>query len=67
MNKPFTFAKSDSDNEPKGLPSDFLDERESMPDYETDETYLETDDVIDRDFTANRDMGDEHYPDTHIV
>lgn len=42
--------------------------KEDIPDSETDETYLEVDDLVDRVFISNRDSGDEHhFPDTQII
>ena len=69
MSKPFTFAKSDDDNIPKGMPDDFLDEKDyPEAQEESDESYLDIDDsIVDRQYIANRDYGDEHYPDTNIV
>ena len=69
MSKPFTFAKADDDNIPKGLPDDFNNERSgnydvlgnAMPD-DRDEDELEVpDDVIDRHFISNRDTMDEDF------
>jgi len=68
QDKRFTFAKADDDNIPKGLPDDFNNEREAMPDNETDESYLDLDDsIVDRQYIVNRDYGDENYfPDSKI-
>ena len=60
MNKPFTFAKSDDDNIPKNIDqSTFNNEREvrEQPN-EMDEDEFEVDDLIDRKYRDNVDLGD---------
>lgn len=71
MSKPFTYSNSYDPNLPPQLSNDrnFLNEDDDMPDHETDESYLESEDdsVIDRNFISNRDLNDEHYPDNDLV
>lgn len=73
MDKKFTFAKSTDDNIPSNIDqSTFNNERSenydvfgnAMPDEDEFEV---PDEIIDRVFTINRDLGDEHYPDTQII
>lgn len=58
--------ESDNNIPDNARDSGYWYEEKEMP-YETDESYLEVDDVIDRSFLSNRDTMDEHYPDTDLV
>ena len=58
--KNFTFCKVDSDNEPKGLPNDFNDEREvrEQPNEMDEDEFEVPDEIIDRAYRDNVDFGD---------